>query len=80
MGVLGETADLNEFLFGSERGNLAAIRPVLIDVQRGVCFYCGSVLKPTNTEVDHFIAWARYPVDLGHNFVLADRTSITVKV
>jgi 5-methylcytosine-specific restriction endonuclease McrA len=22
--------------------------------------------------VDHFIAWARYPVDLGHNFVLAD--------
>jgi hypothetical protein len=22
--------------------------------------------------VDHFIAWARYPVDLGHNFVLAN--------
>jgi hypothetical protein len=24
-------------------------------------------------EVDHFIPWSRYPVDLGHNFVLADR-------
>jgi hypothetical protein len=23
-------------------------------------------------HVDHFVAWARYPVDLAHNFVLAD--------
>lgn len=23
-------------------------------------------------HVDHFIPWTRYPVDLGHNFVLAD--------
>lgn len=22
-------------------------------------------------EVDHFVPWSRYPVDLGHNFVLA---------
>jgi predicted LPLAT superfamily acyltransferase len=22
--------------------------------------------------VDHFVPWARYPLDLGHNFVLAD--------
>jgi 5-methylcytosine-specific restriction endonuclease McrA len=73
MDILGETADLNEFLFGSERASLAAIRPVLMEVQSGSCFYCGSALKPANTDVDHFIAWARYPVDLGHNFVLADR-------
>ena len=73
MDVLGEAADLNEFLFGSERAALTAVRPVLIDIQHGACFYCGSALKPANTEVDHFIAWARYPVDLGHNFVLADR-------
>jgi HNH endonuclease len=31
------------------------------------------MLKAANTDVDHFIAWARYPVELGHNFVLADR-------
>nr|WP_258223061.1 HNH endonuclease [Aeromonas sp. HMWF016] len=24
-----------------------------------------------NGEVDHFIPWRHYPIDLGHNFVLA---------
>ncbi len=51
MDILGETADLNEFLFGSERAGLAAVRPVLMDIQHGACFYCGSPLKPTNTDV-----------------------------
>jgi HNH endonuclease len=71
--ILGENADLNVFLFGSERVSLAAVRPVLMEIQHGECFYCGSALKAANMDVDHFIAWARYPVDLGHNFVLADR-------
>lgn len=70
--ILGETADLNEFLFGSERAVLAAVRPVLIDIQQGRCFYCNKPLPPASTHVDHFVAWARYPIDLGHNFVLAD--------
>jgi hypothetical protein len=73
MDILGETSDLNEFLFGSERSALTAVRPVLTDIQRGACFYCGCALRAPTTDVDHFIAWARYPVDLGHNFVLADR-------
>jgi hypothetical protein len=64
--------DLNQFLFGSERANLAVVRPVLIDMQRGRCFYWNKPLSPSRTHVDHFIAWARYPIDLGHNFVLAD--------
>jgi hypothetical protein len=64
--------DLNEFLFGSERAVLAVVRPVLLDIQSGRCFYCRAPLTPAATHVDHFIAWARYPVDLGHNFVLAD--------
>ena len=33
--VLGETADLNDFLYGSERNNLAVVRLVLMDIQRG---------------------------------------------
>lgn len=70
--VLGEATDLNEFLFGSERIRLAVVRPILLDIQDGRCFYCHSPLTPANTHVDHFVAWARYPVDLGHNFVLAD--------
>jgi hypothetical protein len=70
--ILGETADLNEFLFGSERTNLVGIRPVMMDIQQGRCFYCRGGLTSATAHVDHFIAWSRYPTDLGHNFVLAD--------
>ncbi len=72
LAVLGETTDLNEFLFGSERAALAVVRPVLLGIQQGRCFYCRKPLTPDATHVDHFVAWSRYPVDLGHNFVLAD--------
>jgi 5-methylcytosine-specific restriction endonuclease McrA len=72
LNVLGQTADLNEFLFGSERNNLAQVRPVLLDIQCGRCFYCNRAVAGATAHVDHFVPWARYPVDLGHNFVLAD--------
>jgi hypothetical protein len=68
--VLGTTTDLSAFLFGTERSNLALYQPILTEVQRGECFYCGSRLNG-GSAVDHFIPWSRYPVDLGHNFVLA---------
>jgi hypothetical protein len=71
--VLGETTDLSEFLFGSERIALAVVRPVLMDLQRDRCFYCGKGIRDGGVEVDHFIPWSRYSADLGHNFVLADR-------
>ena len=70
--MLGEAADLNEFLFGSERNSLAVVRPVLMDIQRGRCFYCRGAITGTMACVDHFVAWSRYPTDLAHNFVLAD--------
>jgi hypothetical protein len=54
--ILGETSDLNEFLFGSERISLAAIPAVLLDIQGGRCFYCHTPLTPAKTHVDHFIA------------------------
>jgi hypothetical protein len=57
---------------GSERATLAAVRPVLADIQQGRCFYRNKPLSLLSTHVDHFIAWSRYPIDLGHNFVLAD--------
>jgi 5-methylcytosine-specific restriction endonuclease McrA len=69
--LLGESADLQEFLFGSERDNLAPLVPVLNEIQEGTCFYCSGALKEQVAHVDHFIPWSRYPVDLGHNFVLA---------
>jgi len=71
--ILGEATDLDEFLFGSERGTTPSIAgTILMEVQHGQCFYCSAALNPETTHVDHFVPWARYPVDLGHNFVLAD--------
>jgi hypothetical protein len=69
--VLGDTVNLDEFLFGSERTDLSAYRPILTEVQHGTCFYCERRIG-ADGAVDHFIPWSRYPVDLGHNFVLAD--------
>jgi hypothetical protein len=68
---LPETVGLYEFCFGNDRQPLAVYRGLLEDIQKGVCFYCGGGL--TNPEVDHFIPRVSYPVDLAHNFVLADK-------
>jgi HNH endonuclease len=68
--ALGPASDLHAFLFGSERVSLDRFRPVLEDVQRGRCFYCERGIR-AESHVDHFIPWRRFPLDLGHNFVLA---------
>jgi CRISPR/Cas system Type II protein with McrA/HNH and RuvC-like nuclease domain len=64
--------DLREFLFGAERNALGVVRPVLMDLQRGNCFYCEKTIRGDSGHIDHFVPWAKYPIDLGHNFVLAD--------
>jgi hypothetical protein len=69
-GILGQTGDLSEFLFGSERGNLLPYVPILRTLQQAACFYCRRPLGG-GQHVDHFVPWVRYPVDLAHNFVLA---------
>jgi 5-methylcytosine-specific restriction endonuclease McrA len=76
--VLGSTTDLAEFLFGSERSSVALLRPVLTEIQTGRCFYCGGYLR-AGGHVDHFIPWSRYPLDLGHNLVVAHDTCNNAK-
>lgn len=68
--ILGQKKDLTEFLFGSERSSLSTYQPILMATQQGKCFYCQRTMR-TNIAVDHFVPWSRYPIDLGHNFVLA---------
>lgn len=70
---MGETTDLRDFLFGAERVALAAVKPALMDLQHGRCFYCSEEIRQNSGEVDHFIPWSRYSADLIHNLVLADR-------
>ena len=76
--LLGESIDLRDLLFGSERGSIAASRSVLMELQESRCFYCESRIMDSS-DVDHFIPWSRYPVDLAHNFVLADRKCNSAK-
>jgi 5-methylcytosine-specific restriction endonuclease McrA len=71
--LLGTATDLSDFMFGSGRASLDVYRPILIEYQHGGCFYCLRPLKDKG-DVDHFIPWSRYPIDFGHNFVLAHGT------
>ena len=68
--MLGQLDDLESFMFGSKRANLAVVAPILARLQSGLCFYCQERIRG-DTEVDHFIPWSRYPRDTAHNFVVA---------
>jgi hypothetical protein len=76
--IIGETADLHEFLFGSRRAPLLLLQEPLRDLQANLCFYCHRALAK-QVDVDHFVPWALYPLDLGHNFVLAHRECNSAK-
>ncbi len=67
---LGHLTDLGAFLFDQQRASLEPYKAILTDLQGGRCFYCQRDLHRT-VELDHFVPWARYPTDLGHNFVAA---------
>jgi len=71
--VLGAQTQLNNFLFGVDRQAITKARPLLEEIQQGNCFYCQKKLN-CQTDVDHFIPFAKYANDLGHNFVVAHST------
>ena len=62
---------LSDFLFGIDRTPLDAIRPALLELQSGACFYCRKPIRGT-AHVDHFIPWSRHPDDSLLNLVAAD--------
>lgn len=67
--LLGESSDLEAFLFSISRQSLAALGAQLRKLDGPRCFYCGHTLE--EHEVDHFIPFSIYPRDLPANFVLA---------
>lgn len=69
MNALSE-AKLEQFLFGSSRVSLDAVRGALGELQGGRCFYCGARVG-RQIDVDHFIPWARYPDNGIDNLVAA---------
>jgi 5-methylcytosine-specific restriction endonuclease McrA len=72
-GIATEDEHLRAHLFGSSRTSfLAGLRRRLVELQDGSCFYCGDQLGG-RPEVDHILAWSRWPNDAIENLVLADR-------
>ena len=72
--ALGRDRNLEAFMFGQDRVALAQLAPKLYEVQDRRCFYTQKRLDGTKgAEVDHFIAWARYPSNDPLNLVLASR-------
>jgi hypothetical protein len=69
-GIVGDNNDLESFMFGVDRGSIVAIRGLLTDLQKKVCFYCQNPIRDSGA-IDHFIPWSRYPRDITQNFVLA---------
>jgi hypothetical protein len=52
--LIGQSGDVAEFLFGADRSGLKRVGEMLVEVQRGNCFYCRRKLS-TASHVDHFI-------------------------
>lgn len=72
-GIATEDDGLRAHLFGSARTSFPAkLVGALREVQQGSCFYCGDRLD-SRGEVDHFLAWSRWPNDAIENLVIADR-------
>ena len=68
-----EDQRLHRFLFGTDRMSLAVVRPHLLDLQDGLCFYCHAALgRGMEWQVDHFLPWSRHADNGLHNLVVAD--------
>ena len=78
MPILQGLPNLEAFLFQSNRIPLTKTVPILKEIQDNLCFYCGKKLND-QPEVDHFIPWSTYQYDMGHNFVLADKSCNSAK-
>lgn len=63
-------AELESFLFGTDRIPLEAVRRPLLDLQAGRCFYCEAEMNG-RADVDHFLPWSRYADDGLDNLVVA---------
>jgi 5-methylcytosine-specific restriction endonuclease McrA len=64
---------LDDFLFRRARRDADRVRLALMELQEMRCFYTGQPLRPADAHVDHFLPWARSPIDAIENLVVADQ-------
>lgn len=71
--IATEDERLHSHLFGAQRRSFPKqLRDRLSEIQGGLCFYCAERLG-RRRDVDHFLAWSRWPNDAVENLVIADR-------
>ena len=71
--IATEDDSLRAHLFGTARTSFPSrLVGAMRELQDGRCFYCDERLGP-RSEVDHFLAWSRWPNDAIENLVIADR-------
>lgn len=71
---LGAGHDLERFLFGADRAAVHHLAAGLLELQQGRCFYTHRPVTPDQAHVDHFIPWAKYPLNSPFNLVVASRS------
>ncbi len=72
-GIATEDEHLRRHMFGDDREAWPkGLVGGLVELQGGECFYCGEQLG-NRREVDHFLAWSRWPNNAVENLVVADR-------
>ncbi len=69
--AIGQTQDLETFLFAADRLPIARHMPKLRACQGGYCLYCGGRLGDGDAQVDHFVPWSLHRFDGLPNLVAA---------
>lgn len=69
--LVGQTQDLETFLFGSGREPIRHRLDELLTAQGGRCLYCSRDITPGFAHVDHFVPWILHRCDALPNLVAA---------
>jgi hypothetical protein len=69
--AVGQSQDLEAFLFGAGREPVARHLGSLLDIQHGQCLYCSKPIRNGSAHVDHFIPWILHRCDARANLVAA---------
>jgi 5-methylcytosine-specific restriction endonuclease McrA len=69
--LVGQSQDIERFMFGAEREPIRRHLDLLTNWQRGLCLYCERSLSRQTAHVDHFVPWVLHRCDALPNLVAA---------
>ncbi|MCL4773091.1 MAG: HNH endonuclease [Burkholderiaceae bacterium] len=69
--LVGQSQDIERFMFGTEREPIRQHLELLAAWQRGLCLYCERSLSRQTAHVDHFVPWVLHRCNVLPNLVAA---------